>query len=213
MKSHRTIVARVLRISAALFLLTPAFAAPARQSAVACSGKEIVLVVDPKASKVHWSVGSTMHTVHGTFDVKKGTLRLNPDSGDATGEVVVAGSSGESGNRSRDERMHREILETAKFPDAIFHPTEIEGKVASSGPCDVKLHGVLTVHGGDHEITALVHAELSGEQWKGTASFDVPYTSWSIKDPSNFFLKVKHTVSVELSLAGTVDKESGTARN
>jgi len=89
-----------------------------------------------------------------------------------------------------------------KYPDAVFHSTQIEGKVAPTGPSDIKVHGVLSLHGSDHEITAQVHAELSGDRWKGTASFDVPYISWGIKDPSNFFLKVKKVVSVELEMAG-----------
>ena len=98
--------------------------------------------------------------------------------------------------------MHKEILETAKYPDAIFRPVQIEGKVARSGTSDVKLHGVILLHGREHEIVALVHAELSGDRWKGTAKFDVPYIQWGIKDPSNWLLRVKPVVHVELEMAG-----------
>ena len=100
--------------------------------------------------------------------------------------------------------MHKEILETTKYPDAAFQPTQVEGKIATTGASDVKLHGKIWLHGSDHEIKAQVHAELSGDRWKGIAGFEVPYVAWGIKDPSNFFLKVKHNVSVELNLAGTV---------
>jgi polyisoprenoid-binding protein YceI len=142
--------------------------------------------------------------VHGTFAVKNGTVHFDPETGKAGGEVVVLATSGESGNGSRDARMHKEILETPKYPDAVFHPTQLEGKVAPTGTSDVKLHGVLSIHGSDHELVALVHADLSGDHWKGTSTFDVPYIQWGIKDPSNFILKVKPVVNVEFEMSGDV---------
>lgn len=198
---------------AAFLLCLAAVPAPPYQTAIASSPANLVLSVNPEASRAHWSVDSSLHTVHGSFAVKKGMLRFDRESGEAAGEVVVAASSGQSGNHSRDARMHKEILETEKYPDAVFRPTQIEGKVAASGPSDVKLHGVLSLHGSDHPIVAQVHAELSGNQWKGTATFDVPYTAWGMKDASNFFLKVKHNVSVELDFAGTAAQESKAGRN
>jgi hypothetical protein len=61
---------------------------------------------------------------------------------------------------------------------------------------------VFSIHGSDHDLTALVHAELMGDHWRGTGTFDVPYVQWGIKDPSNFLLKVKPVVNVELEMAG-----------
>jgi hypothetical protein len=60
----------------------------------------------------------------------------------------------------------------------------------------------MLLHGGEHEMVALVHAELMGDHWKGTAKFDVPHVQWGIKDPSNWLLKVKPIVSVQLDMAG-----------
>lgn len=164
--------------------------------------REIVLALDPAQSRVHYTVDSTLHTVHGTFNLKSGTVHFDPETGKAGGEIVVFATSGDSGNSSRDARMHKEILETQKFPDALFRPTQIEGKVTPSGPSDVKLHGVISLHGADHEIVALVHAELAEGRWKATAKFDVPYIQWGIKDPSNWLLKVKPVVSINLDLSG-----------
>jgi polyisoprenoid-binding protein YceI len=168
------------------------------------AASEVILAVDPAQSKVHWTVDSTLHTVHGTFALKSGSLQFDPGTGRASGKIVVYATSGESGNKSRDARMHAEILETAKYPEVVFGPTQLEGKVAASGPSDCKVHGIFSIHGADHEIVAQVHAELVGDHWKGTSKFEVPYVSWGIKDPSNFLLKVKPTVIVELELAGEV---------
>jgi polyisoprenoid-binding protein YceI len=167
--------------------------------------EEVTLDLDPALSKVRFSVDSTLHAVHGTFALKKGSVvHFDPESGKASGEITVYASSGDSENSSRDERMHKEILETAKYPDAIFRPRQIEGKVSRGGASDVKLRGVLLLHGGEHEIVAQVHAEMAGGHWKGTAQFDVPYVQWGIKDPSNWVLKVKPVVNVQLEMAGSV---------
>jgi polyisoprenoid-binding protein YceI len=185
----------------ALFL--SATAAPPRPQASQSTAQEVTLEVDPAQSKVHYTVDTTLHTVHGTFALKKGSaVHFDPENGKAGGEVAVYATSGDSGNNSRDERMHKEILETAKYPDAIFRPSQIEGKVARDGASDVKLHGVMLLHGGEHDVVVQVHAEVAGDRWKGTAKFDVPYIQWGIKDPSNWLLKVKPVVNVELDMAG-----------
>lgn len=145
-----------------------------------------------------------MHTVHGTFAVKSGTLHFDPQTGKAGGEIVVSATSGESGNGSRDARMHREILETAKYPEVVFRPAQVEGKVDPSGPSDVTLSGVFSIHGASHDLTAQVHAQLSRDHWSATASFDAPYVQWGIKNPSNFFLKVKPVVNVEVEMSGEI---------
>jgi polyisoprenoid-binding protein YceI len=166
--------------------------------------REVVLELDPAESKVHYRVDTTLHTVHGTFAPKRGNVRFDPESGRADGEVVVFATSGDSGNSSRDERMHKEILETAKYPDAIFRPQQIEGKVSRNGASDIKVHGVILLHGQEHELVAAVHAELAADRWKGTAKFEVPYINWGIKDPSNWLLKVQPVVNVEMDMAGPV---------
>src|SRR5271165_3736864 len=181
-----------------LAVFLSAAAAPPLPQAAQAATSEVVLRVDPGQSQVHWNVDSTLHTVHGTFNLKSGTVHFDPQTGKAGGEIIVLATSGESGNGSRDARMHKEILETAKYPDAVFRPTMVEGKVAPSGGSDVKLRGVFSIHGADHDVVATVHAELAGDHWKGTGKFEVPYVQWGIKDPSNFFLKVKPVVNVEL---------------
>jgi polyisoprenoid-binding protein YceI len=191
---------------AGLAVLLSASAAPPRmyvERSAAGPSSELSLTLDPSQSKVHWTVDSTLHTVHGTFAVKSGALHFDPETGKAGGEIVVFATSGESGNNSRDEKMHKVVLESAKFPDAVFRPTQVEGKVAASGNSDVKLHGVFLLHGSEHELAVPVHAEISNGKWQGTAKFDVPYIQWGLKDPSNWLLKVKPAVEVDLELAGT----------
>jgi polyisoprenoid-binding protein YceI len=195
-------VATTAALGCALFV--SASVRPTLEQTAAPATSEIVLTVDPAQSKVHWTVDSSLHMVHGTFAFKGGSVHFDPESGRASGEIAVYATSGESGNESRDARMHKEILETVKYPDALFKLTQIEGKVAPTGPSDSNVHGVFSIHGGDHNLIAPVHTEITGNHWKGTTKFEVPYVKWGIKDPSNFFLKLKPVVNVELELSGAI---------
>jgi polyisoprenoid-binding protein YceI len=118
--------ARSLSVAAlavlALALFPAAAAPPPQPQAEPAPVSEIVLTLDPAQSTVHWTVDSTLHMVHGTFAMKSGTVHFNPETGKAGGEIVVIATSGESGNSSRDARMHKEILETSRYPEMIFHP-------------------------------------------------------------------------------------------
>jgi polyisoprenoid-binding protein YceI len=184
-------------------ILLSATPAPPRPQARATTAHEVALTLDPAQTKVHFNVDSTLHMVHGTLVLKSGSLLFDPQTGKSSGSIVVNAVSCETGNSSRDQRLHKEILETWKFAEATFRPSQIDGQVSLTAPSDFKLKGVITLHGTDHELAADVHSEFSGDHWKGTAKFDVPYTKWGIKDPSNFLLKVKPVVNVELELAGS----------
>jgi polyisoprenoid-binding protein YceI len=166
------------------------------------AANEIVLGIDPAQSKVHWTLGTTLHTVHGTFAFKKGTIQLDPASGKASGEIVVTATSGESGNDSRDKKMHKDVLESAQYQDVLFRPDRVNGKIAPQGTSTVQVHGMFVLHGREHELVVPVQAELAGDHWTGSANFNIPFIDWGLKNPSSFFLKVEHAVQIQLELKG-----------
>jgi polyisoprenoid-binding protein YceI len=166
------------------------------------TSNEIVLDLDPSQSKVNWTLGTTLHTVHGTFTLKKGKLHLDPSSGKISGEIVVDAASGKSGDDSRDKKMHKDVLESGRYTEVVFRPDRVEGKVALQGSSKVQLHGILLLHGAEHELTVPVEANLAGDRWAGSTKFSVPFIDWGLKNPSNFFLKVSHAVDIELELKG-----------
>jgi polyisoprenoid-binding protein YceI len=197
------------RVRPALLLALVAMAAARAlpqtvQQAAPASSREITLKLDPAQSKLNWTLGSTLHTVHGTFALKSGVLKFDPASGGAGGEFIASATSGETGNDGRDKKMHGEILESSRYPDIIFRPSKIEGKVLAQGACSVQLHGTFLLHGGEHEMTVPVQAELNGNRWKGTAKFSVPYIQWGLKSPNTFLLKADPAVEIELELSGTL---------
>jgi hypothetical protein len=80
------------------------------------------LVIEPTQTRVEFTLGSLLHTVHGDFQLKRGTLRFDSQSGIASGELVVDATSGESGSAARDKRMHASILESARYPKSLSAP-------------------------------------------------------------------------------------------
>jgi polyisoprenoid-binding protein YceI len=195
------------RVSISVFLVAIAACAwretPA--TAVQTHPGEVTLHLDPAQSKLRWTLGSTLHTVHGSFALKRGAVDFDPASGSANGEFVADATSGESGNESRDKKMHREILESGHYTEVIFRANRIEGKVLAQGSSKVRVHGTFLLHGSEHELSVPVEAELNGKSWKGSAKFSVPYIQWGLKSPNTFLLKADPAVEIELELSGTLE--------
>jgi polyisoprenoid-binding protein YceI len=208
MRQRRFGVRVTARASLFVFLaLCAARALPqTAQSAVQTKPAEVTLNLDVAQSKLHWTLDSSLHTVHGTFNLKRGAVKFDPATGSASGEIVVYATSGDSGNDGRDKKMHDEILESARYPEVIFRPTKIEGKVSVLGTSEVQVQGKFLLHGSEHDLTVPVHAELTGGNWKGTAKFSVPYIQWGLKSPNTFLLKAAPVVDVELELSGTLQR-------
>lgn len=176
--------------------------------AVSAAAQDRAFQLDPAQTSVKFTLGAALHTVHGTFHLKRGALQFDPASGKVSGEIVVDAKSGESGNGSRDRKMHKEVLESEQYPEITFRPDRIEGAVASQGKSSLKVHGMFNIHGVDREITVPAEVEMSADHWTASVHFTVPYTKWGIKNPSTLFLRVNDSVEIDLVAAGNVAKRS-----
>lgn len=179
--------------------------AAALLSAPASHAQGSAVQVDPAQTKIEFTLGSTLHTVHGSFALKSCSIRYDPGSGNISGAIVVDAASGESGNTGRDQRMHREILESAKYPEIVFTPTQIKGTVAPSGPSNVEVSGKFSLHGKDHDITLPVEVIADGPKLQISAHFVIPYVDWGLKNPSTFLLRASDKVEVEIHTAGRIE--------
>ena len=157
---------------------------------------------DPAATRVEWTLGTLLHTVHGTFKLKHGEMWFDPATGKAGGAIVVDATSGESGSGSRDSRMHKSILESPKFTEITFVPDHVEGAVNRSGDSDVQIHGAFTLHGSAHELVVKAHSHIERQSLTATLAFPVPYIKWGLKNPSTLFLKVDDSVAVNIQAIG-----------
>jgi polyisoprenoid-binding protein YceI len=204
LNSFRSRIASAVFFAGFTLLLVVVLSALPQHAAPQTTANQIVLGIDPAVSNVHWTLGSTLHTVHGTFALKNGTIHVDPSNGKASGEIIADASSGKSDSDSRDKKMHKEVLESGRYPDVVFRPDHVDGKISPQGTSTVQVHGIFVLHGIEHEISVPVEAELSGDHWSGSGKFSVPFIDWGLKNPSNFFLKVNHAVEIELELKGNL---------
>jgi len=175
--------------------------------AVVAAAQDSAFRLDPAQTSVQFTLGDVLHTVHGTFKLKHGALQLAP-AGKISGEIVVDATSGDSGSSTRDRKMHKEVLESARYPEIAFRPDHIEGTLAPQGKSSVMVHGMFSIHGADREITVPAQVETMADKWTANVHFTIPYAKWGMKNPSNLFLKVNDTVEIDLVASGSTTKST-----
>ena len=166
--------------------------------------QERIFDVDPGQTRVDFTVGDVLHTVHGSFKVKQGAISIDPATGKAGGVVLVDATSGESGSGARDRKMHKDILESAKYPEISIEPVRVSGNLSSSGESKIELQGNFKLHGSEHRVTLMAVVQINGDEWSATMHLVVPYVSWGLKNPSTFILRVNDTVDVDISARGRI---------
>ncbi len=173
-------------------------------SAGTLRAQEMTLELDPANTKISFTLEATLHTVHGTFALKSGTIHFNPSTGSASGLVVVDATSGNTENKSRDQKMHKDILESQRYPEITFTPTKVSGKVDLSGDSNVQVDGIFKLHGTEHPLTLNLPVQVKGNNLSARTHMVIPYIAWGLKSPNTFLLHVGDTVDVDISAAGRI---------
>lgn len=184
-----------LSLFALVLLTAPAVAqAPARPA-------QLSLKLDPTASAIHWTLGATVHTVHGTFKLTSGAFQIDRPTGNITGLIVIDATTGESGDNARDRRMHHEIIQSDKYPTITFRPMHVNGKVdfTTSGPVVITVDGIINLRGQDHPLQLPLTLRNNGTAVAAESRFDIPYVAWGMKDPSTFIFRVEKQVHIDLT--------------
>jgi polyisoprenoid-binding protein YceI len=177
-----TSISRKLSTSACLLALLAFTAAAVAQKPIT----PIDITLQPATTSIHWTLNTTLHTVHGTFKLKSGTFHIDPATGDASGQIVVDATSGESADSARDKRMHSVVLESAQYPTITFRPTHVAGNIDLSNGGQVTVNGVLNLHGQDHPMQIAVNIRPQSAAVAIATHFSVPFVAWGLKDPSTF---------------------------
>jgi polyisoprenoid-binding protein YceI len=180
-----------------LLLLAKPGAADGRKSNV------MEIHLDPARTTIHWTLKDVLHTVHGTFKLQRGFIRIDWNTGRAEGSVDVDATSGESGSHARDEHMHKYVLESSKYPLICFRPQTAFGQLNSASSEVITLDGSFHIHGQDHPVEMQLHVQPNGTTYEATTHFTLPYVAWGLKDPSTFLLRVSGNVEIDVDATAT----------
>jgi len=116
---------------------------PAIYCLVLCSfgqAQQLALHCDPAQTAATITLGASLHTVHGEFKVKSCEIHFNPSSAAISGEVVFDATTGQTGNSSRDRKMHKDVLESERYSEIKFRPDRVEGQVTAGATSTVQVH-------------------------------------------------------------------------
>lgn len=199
-REFRTVQIRVSRCavkrlaSVSLAVLLCASAAHAADK----DGHHATVTLQPANTSICWTLSDPLHTVHGTFKLKQGVINFNLSDGSADGLIEVDATSGESGNSARDGRMHKDVLDSDRYPLFSFRPTRVSGKAPSSSDGELLVEGVIRIHGTDHPLQLNIDLHLKAGTMTAKTHFVIPYVAWGMKDPRTFILRVGKTVDVEV---------------
>jgi len=157
-----------------------------------------------KARETLANVGSPSDAIGKTSKVS-GTIVFT-DSGSidsSASKITIDLSSLQSDRSQRDNYIKQNTLNTDKYPDAVFVPTEVQGlswPLPTSGQSTFKMLGNLTVHDTTSPTTWDVTATFDGNQVKGTATTTAKFEDFGMKAPKTFLV-----LSVEDNLGLKID--------
>jgi polyisoprenoid-binding protein YceI len=136
-----------------------------------------------------------------------GTLTLTQS---ASGYTVTAASftvdvsTLTSDKAQRDQRIHRQGLESNRYPNATFQlssPIVLPSGAASGQTIHVSATGALTIHGVTKTVTIPIDGLLSGSQIQLVGSISFPFSDFGMTPPSiGGFVSVQNTATMEFKL-------------
>jgi polyisoprenoid-binding protein YceI len=152
----------------------------------------------PDGSTVGFAGSSTIHDFTGTAQVIGGSFSLKPSH--VAGFIEVDCTSMNTKDADRDAEMHKDHMESAKYPRIRFDVTAFTpGADASTG----SVQGTWTMHGASRPMQIPVTMTL-GAKPRLHASFPIDMRLWAITPPKKLLVisvDPMITVTVDLTLA------------
>jgi len=175
---------------------TSAPAAPTAASAAgaAATGVQTFKIV-PDQSKVSYEVGEVFLNQGNRYNVAVGTTQsvsgeisfdaASPQNS-KVGPLTIDISTFQSDNGRRDNAIRNRWLESAKFPQAVFTPTQIAGLPASYTPgqqITLQITGDLKVREVTRPTTFEVSGKIENNTMSGVATTQVKMSDFGFSPP------------------------------
>jgi polyisoprenoid-binding protein YceI len=124
--------------------------------------------------------------------------------------IVIQAGTLKTDNDRRDRYVREQTLQTANYPEIIFHPTAAEGLPSplseASGEVEFALSGDLTIRDQTRPVIWNVTAEFDGSI-TGLAVIDIDFEQFGMDKPSvAVVVSVGDTIRLELDFVGTVEQ-------
>jgi len=140
----------------------------------------------------------------GTTSNVTGTLAIRKDGTIVTdqSQFVLDMATLHSDSSMRDGYVRGNVLQTSKYPKAVFVPSAAQGlpsPLPTSGDVTFKLSGNLTVHGVTKQVTWDAQGKIAGSDLTGTATTAVVFEDFGMSPPRTMMV-----LSVEDNLVLTI---------
>jgi polyisoprenoid-binding protein YceI len=162
------------------------------------------LTLDPDGTAISFTLGATLHSVEGDLRLAGGEIHFDPETGAAAGELVVDATSARTGIDLRDRNMHRNVLESERYPRIVFRAERLRVVERQAQGGRVELEGVLDMHGKQRPFVLPARLSATGDRVAIETRFRVPYVDWGMRDESTLLLRVDRYVDVTVRAEGRV---------
>ncbi|HEV8376087.1 MAG TPA: YceI family protein [Candidatus Polarisedimenticolia bacterium] len=133
-----------------------------------------------------------------------GSIRLTI----ATGSLAEVGKQIKAKDRPKVNRaVHKEALETARFPEAVFKSTQVTVKQAGRQQYNASIRGDLSLHGVTHTVSFPAKVRLQGSRLRAQGGFTLLHSDYGIKRLSAGGGTVKAKSEITVSFDIVADKQ------
>ena len=168
-------------------------------------------VIVPSESPVTYRVGevflegNVFHVAVGTTNAVQGEVLIDRSSPrrSRVGTIIVDISQFKSDKPRRDNAIRTEWLESEKYPNAVFVPTEVKGLPDSytlGQEIPAQILGTLKIRDVTKPATFAAKLRLDGDALMGTATTTILMTDFGFEPPSILgMLKAENEVKLEFN--------------
>ena len=189
----------------------PATSATAATSSSTSSANAQVFKIAPDQSKVTYEVGEVFinqgnkyNLAVGTTQQVSGNITFDPSApqNSKVGPITIDISTFKTDSDRRDNAIRDRWLESAKFPQAVFTPTKIDGLPTSYAPgqeITLQMTGDMKIRETTKPVTFQVTGKIENNTMTGKATSQIKMSDFGF-EPPNILNILKAEDDVKLTL-------------
>lgn len=119
--------------------------------------------------------------------------------------LTVIDKVSESDRRQIEQTMRAEVLETSKYPEIVFHSTEVQAQKVGDGQYRIRIAGDLSLHGVTRPLVINALASFDGETLHARGEFTLRQSDYKITPPSLGLgtIRVKDELKLSFDITAT----------